>query len=68
MILHFVQDDRSRLTPSTDCRMTAPGSVADLLVLDRDIFSMEPSGIKDVCPLVTLVGGEVAYDPEGLFK
>jgi predicted amidohydrolase YtcJ len=44
-----------------------PGSVADLLVLERDIFGMEPSGIKDVRPLATLVGGRATYDPEGLF-
>ena len=44
-----------------------PGSVADLLVVDRDIFGMEPSGIKDAGPLVTLVGGEATHDPEGLF-
>jgi predicted amidohydrolase YtcJ len=43
------------------------GSAADLLVLDRDIFAIPPSEIKDARPLVTLVGGRATYDPGGLF-
>ena len=45
-----------------------PGSVADLLVLDRDIFEVDPSEIKGARPLLTLIGGEAAYDPKGLFN
>ncbi|HYP20615.1 MAG TPA: amidohydrolase [Chloroflexia bacterium] len=44
-----------------------PGSVADLLLLDRDIFKIDPSEIKDARPLATLVGGKATYDAEGLF-
>jgi predicted amidohydrolase YtcJ len=43
-----------------------PGSVADLLVLDRDIFTVAPHEIKDARPLVTMVDGEAVYDPEGM--
>jgi predicted amidohydrolase YtcJ len=35
--------------------------VADLLVLDRDIFTIEPSEIKDAKPVVTVVGGKAAH-------
>ena len=44
-----------------------PGSVADLLVLDRDIFAVEAQEIKHAKPLVTMVGGQAIYDPEGIF-
>jgi predicted amidohydrolase YtcJ len=44
-----------------------PGSVADLLVLDRDIFEVEPMELKDARPLATVVGGEAVYD-EGMFN
>lgn len=43
------------------------GSVADLLVLDRDIFTIDPKEIKDTHPLATIIGGEAVFDPEGLF-
>jgi predicted amidohydrolase YtcJ len=45
----------------------SPGSAADLLLLDRDIFTVDPSEIKDACPLVTIIGGEAIFDPEGMF-
>jgi predicted amidohydrolase YtcJ len=44
-----------------------PGSVADLLVLDRDIFTIEAQEIKHARPLVTMVGGRTLVDDEGLF-
>jgi predicted amidohydrolase YtcJ len=44
-----------------------PGSAADLLVLDRDIFKIEPSEIKAARPVATLVAGEAVYDRERLF-
>jgi len=36
----------------------APGYLADLLVLDRDPFLCEPDAIKEIRPLMTMVGGE----------
>jgi predicted amidohydrolase YtcJ len=44
-----------------------PGSVADLLVLDRDIFTIPPQEIKDARPLATVVGSKAEYDPHGIF-
>jgi predicted amidohydrolase YtcJ len=40
----------------------APGKYADLLVLDRDYLTVPASEIKDIKPLVTMVGGKVVYD------
>jgi predicted amidohydrolase YtcJ len=40
----------------------APGKYADLLVLDRDYLTVPASEIKDIKPLLTMVGGKVVYD------
>jgi predicted amidohydrolase YtcJ len=40
----------------------APGKFADLLVLDRDYLTVPDSEIKDIRPLVTMVGGKLVYD------
>ena len=40
----------------------APGKYADLLVLDRDYLTVPDSEIKDIRPLVTMVGGKVVHD------
>lgn len=37
------------------------GKIADLLVLDEDIFAIEPSKIKDLSVLATYVAGECVY-------
>jgi predicted amidohydrolase YtcJ len=38
------------------------GKLADLLVLDRDYLKVPADEIKDIRPLLTLVGGRVVYD------
>ena len=38
-----------------------PGFYADLVVLDRDIFTCDPMEIKDILPVMTMVGGKVVY-------
>ena len=40
----------------------APGKYADLLVLDRDYLTVPDSEIKDIKPLVTMVGGKLVHD------
>ncbi len=40
----------------------APGKYADLLVLDRDYLTLPADEIKDIKPLITMVGGKVVYD------
>jgi predicted amidohydrolase YtcJ len=39
-----------------------PGKLADLLVLDRDYLTVPADQIKDIKPVMTLVGGRIVYD------
>jgi predicted amidohydrolase YtcJ len=50
-------------TANVDDRMgkLAPGYLADLLVLDQDPFHCEPEAIKEIRPLMTMLGGEWVY-------
>jgi len=38
-----------------------PGYLADLVVLDRDIFTCNPDEIKDILPVMTMVDGRIVY-------
>jgi predicted amidohydrolase YtcJ len=40
----------------------APGKYADLLVLDRDYLTVPNDDIKEIKPLLTMVGGKTVYD------
>ena len=40
----------------------APGKYADLLILDRDYLTVPESEIKDIKPLLTMVGGKIVYE------
>ncbi len=40
----------------------APGKLADMVVLDRDYLTIPADEIKDIEPLMTIVGGRVVYD------
>ena len=39
-----------------------PGKLADLVVLDRDYLTIPADQIKDIRPVMTIVGGRIAYD------
>lgn len=39
-----------------------PGFVADLVVLDRDIFTIDPVEIKDINVVKTMIDGEFVYE------
>jgi predicted amidohydrolase YtcJ len=39
-----------------------PGKYADLLVLDRDYLTVPADQIKDLKPVLTMVGGKVVYE------
>lgn len=49
----FKEDFKGRLKP---------GFVADLVVLDRDIFTIDPVDIKDINVLKTMIDGEFVYE------
>ena len=38
-----------------------PGKYADLVVIDRDYFTVPAALIKDIRPLMTMVGGKIVY-------
>jgi predicted amidohydrolase YtcJ len=40
----------------------APGLLADLVVLERNLFEIPPEEIKDVRAMVTVVGGRVVFE------
>jgi predicted amidohydrolase YtcJ len=40
----------------------APGKLADLVVLDRDIFRVPPEELREARVLMTVVGGRVVHD------
>ena len=39
--------------------------LADFVVLDRDVFGIDPDGIRDVRPAMTFVGGELRFQSAG---
>ena len=39
-----------------------PGKLADLVVLDRDYLTVPVDQIKDIKPVMTMVGGRIVYD------
>jgi hypothetical protein len=39
-----------------------PGKLADLLVLDRDYLTIPADQIKNIKPVMTMVGGRIVYD------
>jgi predicted amidohydrolase YtcJ len=43
----------------------APGKYADLLVLDRDYLKVPADQIKDIKPILTMVGGKSVYQAKG---
>jgi predicted amidohydrolase YtcJ len=39
-----------------------PGKLADMVVLDRDYLTIPADQIKDIKPVMTMVGGKIVYD------
>ncbi len=51
----FMEDRKGRIKE---------GYYADLVLLDRDIFTVDPMEIKDILPVMTMVGGKIVYQSE----
>jgi predicted amidohydrolase YtcJ len=49
-----------------DTGTIAPGMLADLVLLDRDITRVPPETIRDAKVMLTMVGGRAVYDRDGL--
>jgi predicted amidohydrolase YtcJ len=47
-----------------DLGSIAPGKLADLVVIDRDYLSVPVDQIKDIKPVLTMVGGKTVYDAQ----
>lgn len=45
-----------------------PGYLADLVVLDTDIFTCEPAKIRGILPDITIIGGKVVYRRQSIDK
>ena len=39
-----------------------PGFLADMVVLDTDIFTCDPMEIRNILPVMTIVGGRIAWE------
>lgn len=39
-----------------------PGKLADLVVLDGDLLSVEPQALHDLAPVLTIAGGQVVFE------
>jgi len=39
-----------------------PGFLADMVILDTDIFTCDPMKIRDILPVMTIVDGKVAFE------
>ncbi len=50
----------------SDIGSIQPGMLADLVVFDGNILDVPIEGLAELRPLLTLVGGQVAYEAEGL--
>jgi len=48
----------------SDLGSISPGKLADMVVIDRDYLTIPADEIKDVTPLMTIVGGHVVYDAD----
>ncbi len=53
----FMEDKKGRIKV---------GYYADMVVLDRDIFSVDSMEIRDILPTLTMVGGKIVYKTENL--
>lgn len=41
-----------------------PGMLADVVVLDRDPFAVDKTELRDIRPLLTIMGGQVVYEAD----
>ena len=46
----------------------APGMLADLVLIDRDLTRVAPESIRDARVMLTMVGGRIVYDRDGVAR
>ena len=53
--MEFMEDKKGRIKP---------GQLADMVVLDKDIFTCDPMEIRNIIPLMTIIDGNIVYRKE----
>ena len=61
-LIAHTRSNASFLFREGDLGSLARGKYADLLVLDRDYLTVPAGEIKDIKPLMTMVGGKIVHD------
>ena len=61
-LIAHTRSNASFLFREGDLGSLARGKYADLLVLDRDYLTVPAAEIKDIKPLMTMVGGKIVHD------
>jgi predicted amidohydrolase YtcJ len=60
--------DGGRMVPSwylnreNDLGSIEPGNFADVLVLDKDYFTVSDAEVRTIRPVLTIVNGEIVHD------
>ncbi|MCX7174489.1 MAG: amidohydrolase [Proteobacteria bacterium] len=61
-LIAYTRNNAPFLFQEANLGSLAPGKYADLLVLDGDYLKVPADRIKDIKPLVTMVGGKIVYE------
>ena len=65
-LIAHTRANASLLFQEKDLGSIQQGKLADMLVLDRDYLTVPAESIKDISPVMTIVGGTIAYDSHDL--
>ncbi len=66
MVRSFTSDGAYTLFMEPETGSIEPGKLADLVVLDQNIFTVNPLAIGQTKVLMTVFGGEVVYESEAV--
>ena len=58
---HYTIDGAFNSFEETKKGRLLPGYMADLVMLDNDIFSCDPLLIKEISPVMTMISGRIVY-------
>jgi predicted amidohydrolase YtcJ len=61
-LIAYTRSNARLVFQENDLGSIQPGKLADLVVLDRDYLTVPAEQIKDIKPLMTMVGGRIVYE------
>lgn len=61
-LIAYTRKNAYLLFRENDLGSLQPGKLADLVVLDRDYLTIPAEQIKDIHPVMTMVGGRIVYE------